>query len=283
MRGPECPNDCPDMTTECHQDRALATGYAGPAAFAHRFRGLTACLLFAMSLPVFADCTRVSQTCEQDLQREEKYNYQLAVCQKGGWHICEHNHTSSPYPLTVLSDEVDFFWAVPASEQHEFIYASTLYTDKQPLSIARSAIYKTPALFRILPPFRKIDEVFRDRKSIREHFLEYYSDLKDPEDHPVFKLLAAWHDTEIWGPLKSYDLVRASLAEREDPMLVAAERLMRLTEGRPKMSWAKFESRVEEGGYLHITLAYSGSKTRRIWQFKFNVYSNVQVADENEQ
>lgn len=280
--GREHPNDCADMTTEWHQAGAPAV-HAGPGVFARRFRGLIACLLFAMSLPVFANCARVSQTCEQDeLQREDKYEFQLAVCQEGGWHICEHNRTSTPYYLTVPSDdEVDFFWAVPASGQHELIYVSTSYRDQQPLSIARSATYETPALFSILAPFREIRKVFRDREEIRRLFLEYHDDLEDdhPEDHPVFSLLAAWHDTEIWGPLKSYALVCTSLAVRRDPSDVGAERLIRLAEGRPKMSWAGFDSLFKEGRDLRITLAYSGySKEPRIWRFMFK----VQVADENE-
>ena len=288
MRGSERPNDCPDMTTECHQDRALATGYAGPAVFAHRFHGLIACLLFAMSLPVFADCASLSQTCEQDLQREEKYNYQLAVCQKDGWHICEPNRTPSPHHLTVLSDAVNFFWAVPASEQREFIYASTLHTDKQHLSVWRPPVYEIPKLFQILSPFREIREdvlsqTYGDQESIRRSFLKYHVDPKHSEGHER-NVLNAWHDTNIFGELRSYDLVRASLLRRlENPPLVAAERLLPLTERRPKTSWARIRSEFEEGEELHVTLAYSGSEMPRIWRFKFKVSRDAQVADENEQ
>ena len=273
-----------DMTTEWHQNCVLAIDHAGPAAFARWFHGLIACLLFAMSLPVFADCARVSRTCERDmLRREEKYNYQLAVCQKNGWHICEHSLTSTPYHLAAPSDNVEFFWAVPDSEQHEFIYVSTSYIDGQILSISRNSIYKTPRLFRVLTPFKEIDEDLGKHESIRQRFRDFHSNGVDRENDPVFNSLAKWHDTQIWGRLKSYDLVSASLVRREDPPRVAAERLIGLAKDRPKTSWARFTSRVQDGQELRIVLAYSGHKERRTWPFNFKVSWNVQVAEENEQ
>ena len=292
-QGHERSNDCADMTTEWRRDCPLAAGYAGPAASARRFLGLVACLIFAMSLPVFADC-------DTELHRAEKYDYQLAVCQKSEWRIYKHSLTSTPYHhLAVSPDKVEFFWAVPASEQHEFIYASTLYKhpDEQRLSIFRSSTYKTPRLFRVLAPFNDVYKVFPDDpKSIRQSFVDYHGDRKSlSEDDPAFDLLSKWHDTEIWGRLRSYDLVSTSLALRkerpEDPPLVAAERLIRLAENRPKTSWIKFDSHVEAGQPLRITLAYSGYKDKtsgepkeqRIWPFNFKVSWNVQIADENKQ
>lgn len=279
------------MTTEWHQDGVLAIDHAGPAAFACRFRGLIAYLLFAVSLPVFADdedCASARRTCEQNsLQREERYNYQLAVCQESGWHFYEHSRTSTLYKLAVPSNEVELFWAVPASKHHEFIYASTFYSHRQRLSISRSPIYEVPGMFRVLAPLKKVKEVFSDEpKSTRESFLHYH-DRKDrlTKDDPVFKSLAKWHDTEFWGLLKSYDLVHTALAwrkERREGPLVAAERLIRLAKDRPKTSWIDFCGRVEEGKTLHVSLAYSGYRDR-VWPFNFKVSWDVQVTDENEQ
>lgn len=287
----ELPNDCADKTTARHRDRAFGTGYTGPAVFTRTSCGVLACLLFfAISLPVFADCIRVGEECKVGLlQRAKEYNYQLAVCQGDEWHICKHSHTRT-YRLTVRSDQVDFFWAVPASERHEFIYASTLHTDGQHLSVWRRATYENSKLFHVFPPFRDIYKKFPkrypdDQKSPRQRFREYHADSKskDLPKGPVSELLSQWHDTEIWGRQESYGLVQAALVHRESQPLIAAERLMRLAEKRPKTSWAKFTSEVADGEELRIILAYSGSK-RRTWPFNFKVsFDTVQVVDENEQ
>ena len=263
-----------------HRGHAFGIGGAWSALFAGSARVLTACLVLAMSLPVSADCTSVREKCDTDLDRVNDYNYQLAVCQSGRWYFCMHNGPRSPHHLTARSDEVEFFWAVPASEQHEFIYASTSYVNGQSLSVARSATYKSHKLFHVFAPFRNVDEyITGDPGLVRQHFREYHADRERSSvslqrrrlGRPVVELLSEWHDTELWGRLKSYSLVRTALAQSENPPLLAAERLIRLTEKRPKASWARFTSRVKYGERLRIVLAYSGSDPKRTWSFNFEV------------
>ena len=251
--------------------------------FGRCFRGLATCLIFAASPPAFADCTSMNEQCDADLlTRVDDYDYQLAVCQGNKWHVCKYNSAESHHDLIARSNKIYFYWAVPASDHHEIVYASTSYTHEQPLSIARNATYKGSRLFRVLAPFREVDKpLLGDQESVRQRFRGYHERRGDDSTRDeIFNSLSEWHQTEFVGQLKSYNLVGSSLTQTESSQpLLAAERLIRLEKERGKTSWVEFNSFVEHGRVLRIILAYSGSTPPRTWPFNFKVVPDTSSLD----
>ena len=239
--------------------------------------GLASCLVFGASSPILAAC-EVKEACDVALERTDDYNYQLAVCQGRKWLVCGTNTAASPYILRAhpfqMEDGVDFYWAVPASDDYQIVHASTSHKLEQTLSVYRSG---RKGVVPIFPPNEEVDEQLAVNQP-RRRFREYHKGPQPPVARdPISEVLSLWHQTEYVGLLKSYGLVGSSLNLNEsDQPALAAERLLRLAKNRPKTSWVKFDSLVEPGSPLRIILAYSGRTgyrgyKSRTWQFHFDV------------
>lgn len=237
---------------------------------------LVSCLLFAVTSPTFADCASVGEKCSiERLGRDDDYNFRLAVCQEGEWHVCKSNSTTSPHNLTARSDQVAFYWAVPASDDYQIVYASTSFTDEQRLSVSRNATPENKRLWsviRLLPPFRDVRRDLQGDEARQRFKAHHRRDGRRDDRDEISAVLNEWHQTEAIGYLKSYDLVGSSLDQKESNRpLLAAERLIRVMGKRPRTSWIRFTSDVEQNGELHMVLAYSGSNPTRTWPFHFDV------------
>ena len=240
-------------------------------------------LCLCMSVVVLAPQLAVSNAlCESkniscdNLPREKKYEYQMAVCLPSSQVlICKHNPAKAPHLITVKDppSRLDFRWAVPASDSSQVVYVSTSYTEDQQLSVFRNGYFKNakyvPRAFRTIHEFLTSGST---SKNPQESFQDYHLGSGTIDDN-VREILASWHEKLLWQE-DTYIYVKKALLVKPRPVL-AAERLIRVRSDRPLASWIEFTSNIEGGSMLRMTLSYSGEAIDYVVPRSFHYQVNV--------
>ncbi len=220
-------------------------------------------------------CESKNISCD-NLQRERKYEYQMAVCLPSDRVlICKQNSAKAPHLITVKDSpsSMNFRWAVPASDSSQLVYVSTSYTEDQQLSVFRNGYFKNaeyvPHAFRTIHEFLTSGST---SKNPQESFRDYHLG-SGTIDNGVKQILASWHEKFLWQE-DTYIYVKKALLVKPRPVL-AAERLIRVRSDRPLTSWIGFTSNIEGGSMLRMTLSYSGEAIDVVVPRSFHYQMNV--------
>ena len=247
-------------------------------------RAIGAIVMLAVTLcaaPAFAqdagdNCT---DFVKSQLDRESLGSRRLAVRAGDTWQYL------GPEEALVLEtvgvNDLCMAWEAPPYRKltRQIVYASTRYTDNQPIHLFR----------RGQAPFEVLRKLFGDWEhflseqgsSIEREFMEFHRG-ETPEDLEKWRLLKDWHDTSAWVANKrSRELVKGTLAltkgtlpEGEAPLPYGTERLLVLAAWRPLASWIPIETAPPaEGGKLHVAISYSGDTETRLYRYTLSVLS----------
>ena len=247
-----------------------------------RLLALLLCFGFTQLHILAQQPSHADSRCElsADLERSDRYNFHLAVAQKGGWLICPSNDPTTLAYEVDLSGPQRLRWAVPASDTRNVVYASTVVKPNQPLSLYRnSALGIFISLAQYLYPVEDtVQEIEMLGSDLKKGFVKYHL---EPEKHTsptqlFAKSLAQWHDTGLWRTERpSREVVRRALEDVDKQLLVSgrgAERLLRIKGGREDTSWIEFRSqrprprRPDNRRLLAVTLSYDGEEP---YEFSF--------------
>ena len=219
---------------------------------------------------------------EENLRRDDSYKYKLAIKQNSGWIVCpsndeinpvhEINFDNSDYPKKVI-----FKWAVPKSENNEFIYVSSTIGESHPLSLYRnSAMGALASFIPFLDDELKLVRSFDPKsKSIKQQFIDVHHHTNSQPGEKFLEHVKKWHNTGLWGTKINTDkLVKEALhsknREAQINNEIGAERLLRIRGGRPLISWIEFRSRKPKfTENLTVTLFYSGDGLESLVKYKF--------------
>ena len=215
---------------------------------------------------------------EEELPRDERYNYQLAIKQgTSNWLVCPSNEKINPgreinFNNPDNSKQVVFKWAVPASENNEFIYVSTAIGESHPLSLFRNSAAGVLARFI---PFHEdeLKEFGMVGSELKQQFIDIHHGKMSGAKEKFKKQVKEWHDTGLWrSKVETENLVRGALflKAQESHYELGAERLIRIKRKRPLTSWIEFRSiKPPANEVLTVTLFYSGDSLESLPKYKF--------------
>ena len=230
-----------------------------------RVKRSTVAFCFAVTaLTVLAAPTMVlaQADCNVDqLPREAAGQGRLAVRIDGEWQSFTQNDDAPAHVLEIgRLQNLCMAWEAPPYQRtsRQIVYASTQYTDEQPLWLFRNnAAAGIPFVGSLLGDWNRTpgasgvnpDDAFREFHRRRP---------ADPSVAP-WNNLTDWHDTSAWlANSRSYDLVVGSTDDL--PLLpYGSERLLVLAARRPLTSWVPFTTRAPSGqNDLRVAVSYSG-------------------------
>lgn len=215
----------------------------------------------------------------EELPRDNSYNYKLAIKQSSGWIVCPSNDEINlvheiKFGSPDNPNNIIFKWAVPKSENNEFIYISSTIGDNHPLSLFRNSAAGELASFI---PFHedKLKQIGRVGYELKQQFIDIHHGSESQPDKKILGYVKKWHDTGLWlTSIGTENLVEAALHSKAQDSNVhfelGAERLIRVKKKRPLVSWIKFISKKPKAyKVLTVTLFYSGDTLESLPKYKF--------------
>ena len=243
------------------------------------FTSIVALTVTALTSLLAAPSLLLAQpACNVDsLPREAIGQGRLAVRIEGEWKQFTQ-HEDGPAHILEIGGllHLCIAWEAPPYDgvHRQIVYASTKYSDEQPLWLFRnSAGDGIPFVGRLLGDWNRTPDASGVNPD--SAFREFHRRLPENLSNTPWNSLADWHDTSAWFPnVRSYNLVVGAI--RALPLLpYGSERLLRLASNRQLTSWVPFTTRAPSAqNELRVAISYTGELDRLgpyVYQYVFQV------------
>lgn len=187
--------------------------------------------------------------------RDNNLVYKVAIYNGSSWQYFSQNTKETPHKLSFPNEDVSVFIGVPKYPYNKWqvLFVRTSYMKNQPISLYRNS---SMPWFNWFKPWRSsIPET-------QSNYIEFHTKNLRNLDLSAEKwgLQKEWHDTGLWlTNEQTYPFIKKIVASDKTQMPVS-ERLIRLKQNRPLMSWIKVDTHSPNTGeYLTIMMCYSGT------------------------
>ncbi len=237
------------------------------------------CFTVAALIALVDPTTALAQPdCNVDqLPRQAAWQGQLAIRIGEEWQSFAQNAGTPAHAIEIGGlQNLCMAWEAPPYQRtsRQIVYASTRYTDEQPLWLFRNnAGAGIPFVGSLLGDWNRTPDA--SGLNPDSAFREYHRSRPDDPSVAPWNNLTDWHDTSAWlANSGSYDLVVGAVDDL--PLLpYGSERLLVLAARRPLTSWVPFTTRAPSGqNELRIAVAYSGDLDNLgpyVYQYVFQI------------
>lgn len=198
--------------------------------------------------------------------QHDTYEYNIAMNDGKKWWYFLPGQTHQINFGNGRGGTVIFYVGVPKYDQdhkYQVLFVGTRYMKKQPV-----ALVKNGPIPCFVPFFPAKEDTWEDDLSSNacQDFVNYHDD-KEAYNGKNRKKYSLWHDNYFWNlNLKkgTYDFVH-KIQLRSEKKSPGTERLIRMANNRPKLSWARITSIIpKRNDTLRVTVAFSGENTDEV-------------------